>query len=61
MKKVVKIQNVADQDHNRRDEIRRLSPRERMESLMAVRDEAIPYSPMKRVVTVKRFGADFDS
>jgi hypothetical protein len=55
IKKIVRIGTVQEQDRVRREDMRRMSPVERVGALIELRDRAFPYEPLKRVATVRKF------
>jgi hypothetical protein len=54
IKKIVRIGTVQEQDRVRREDMRRMSPVERVGALIELRDRAFPYEPLKRVATVRK-------
>jgi len=56
IKKTVRIGTVQQQDEFRRQDVLHMSPSERIEALIELRNRAFPYAPLKRVVHVRRLG-----
>jgi hypothetical protein len=53
MKKIVRITRVEEQDETRREDMRRMTPSDRMEALLKMRDRLYPYAPLERVATIR--------
>jgi hypothetical protein len=53
MEKIVRITKVEEQDETRRDDMQKMSPSDRMEALLKMRDRLYPYSPLERVATIR--------
>jgi len=53
MKRVVRIGPVAGQDRIRREDLARMTPAERVDALLAMRDHAFPNTPLQRVASVR--------
>ena len=56
IKKTVRIGTVRQQGGFRREDMRRMSPAERMAALIEMRDRAFPYEPLKRVANIRKLG-----
>jgi len=56
IKKTVRIGSVQQQDEFRRQDVMRMSPSERVEALIELRNRAFAYEPLKRVVHIRRLG-----
>ena len=54
MEKRVRITRVDEQDELRRRDAQRMTPRERLEALMRLRDRLYPHAPLERVASVRR-------
>ena len=53
VKKTVTIHSVEDQDRLRREEMRHLSPSERITALLHYRDRAFQPQPMKKQIRIR--------
>ena len=53
MEKIVRITKVEEQDETRREDMRQMTPADRMEALLRLRDQLYPYAPLERVVTIR--------
>jgi len=56
IKKTVRIGSVQQQDEFRRQDVMRMSPSERVEALIKLRNRAFAYEPLKRIVHVRKLG-----
>lgn len=52
-RKIVRITRVDEQDETRRADMRKMTPAERMEALITLRDQLYPYAPLERVATIR--------
>jgi hypothetical protein len=56
MDKTVRITSVGQQDDTRREDVLRMTPTERVEALIRLRDRLYPYTPLRRVARVRKMG-----
>ena len=56
IKKTVRIGSVQQQDEFRRQDVMRMSPAERVEALIELRNRAFAYEPLKRVSRIRKLG-----
>lgn len=56
MDKTVRITTIEQQDDTRREDVLRMTPTERVEALIRLRDRLYPYTPLERVARVRKMG-----
>lgn len=56
IKKTVRIGAMRQQGEFRREDMRRMSPAERIAMLIEWRNQAFPYEPLKRVASIRKLG-----
>jgi hypothetical protein len=56
MEKTVRITPVDGQDDTRREDLLRMTPAERVEALIRLRDRLYPYAPLRRIARVRKTG-----
>jgi hypothetical protein len=54
MEKIVRISKIEDQDTIRREDMKKMSPSERLKAMIQLRDHLYPYAPLERIASIRK-------
>lgn len=54
MERIARTTSVEEQDETRREDVLRMTPSERVEALIRLRDRMYPYAPLERIASVRK-------